>query len=92
MDRRIRVKCPDCAASIELRVDLEELLDVTCPRCQHLFTAKVPPPVLDIAPVEVEPLPEERPVRRTRVVKPKIATGPKNFESFAAVCASGRRL
>lgn len=76
MDRRIRVKCPECAASIELRVDLEELLDVTCPRCQHLFTARVPPPVLEIVPIEVEPVEETPPVRFTRVVRPSPSVAP----------------
>ena len=77
MDRRIRVKCPECAASIELLVDLEELLDVKCPRCQNFFTAKVPPPVLEIVPVEVEPVEETPPVRFTRVVQPTIASRPQ---------------
>ena len=84
MDRRIRVKCPECAASIELLVDLEELLDVKCPRCQNLFTAKVPPPVLEIVPVEVEPVEETPPVRFTRVVQPKSASRPKGVRQTPA--------
>ncbi len=85
MDRRIRVKCPECAASIEMRVDQQELLDVTCPRCQKPFTAKVPPPALDILPViEPEPEPEEaRPaVRPTRVVQPTPATRPRRIREI----------
>lgn len=74
MDRRIRVKCPECAASIELRVDQEELLDVKCPRCHNLFTAIVPPLVVEVEPVEVfdevEVIEETPPVRQTRVVEP----------------------
>ncbi len=91
MDRRIRVKCPECAASIEMRVDQQELLDVTCPRCQKPFTAKVPPPALDILPViEPEPEPEEaRPaVRPTRVVQQTPATRPRRIREIPQRSAS----
>lgn len=71
MDRRIRVKCTECAASIELRVDQQELLDVKCPRCQHMFTAKVPPLIVEVEPIEVfEVIEETPPVRMTRIVQP----------------------
>ncbi len=92
MDRRIRVKCPECAASIELRVDQQELLDVTCPRCQHLFTAKVPPPVLEIVPLEadeiIEPIEEVPPVRQTRVAQPAPAPRPKRIRQLPPASAA----
>ncbi len=70
MERRIRVKCPECAASLQLLVEQQELLDVSCPRCQHAFTTKVPP-LVEVEAVEVveeeEPPP---PVRQTRIVQP----------------------
>lgn len=73
MDRRIRVKCPKCAAPIELRVDQQELLDVTCPRCENLFTAIVPPQIVEVTPVEVFEVIEEAPQeRKTRVVQPAV--------------------
>ncbi len=70
MDRRIRVKCPECAASIELRVDQQELLDVTCPRCRHVFTTIVPPQIVEVEPIEIIEVDEAPPVRMTRVVQP----------------------
>lgn len=76
MDRRIRVKCLECAASIELRVDQQELLDVTCPRCRHVFTAIVPPQIVEVAPIEIIEVEETPPVRMTRVVQPTAAPRP----------------
>ncbi len=72
MDRRIRVKCLKCAASIEMLVDQQELVDVICPRCQHAFTATVPPLVLDIVEVAdvVEVIEDEAPaVRPARPIR-----------------------
>ena len=41
MTRRLRLKCPACRVALEVACSAESVVDVTCPKCDKRFAAKV---------------------------------------------------